>query len=183
MQNTNRELLGNAVAGDINAFRKIVQEHQLFVYRAAFRLLANEEDARDATQECFVRVWRNLHKFDMSKKFTTWLYKIIVNICYDDLRRAYKKQRTSLEAITYQIASDCNIEKETADSDLARKICTISKQLKPQQRMVFALRDLQDLDMQEISEILSISIGAVKSNLFYARKNIRKKMHEMGYLK
>ena len=113
VHNNNNSLLERAVDGDLDAFKTIVEEHQKFVYRAAFRLLAHEEDARDATQECFVRVWKNLHTFDRSKKLTTWLYKIIANLCFDDLRRAYKKRRTGLESKMYQIASDNDIEKET----------------------------------------------------------------------
>ncbi len=182
MSNENKAVLQKALSGDLDAFRDIVQTHQQFVYQAAFHLLANKEDARDATQECFVRVWKNLHAFDTTKKFTTWLYKIIVNLCYDDLRRAYKRRKVAFDGKEFSIAGDSDVEKETINSDLAQKIRLISKGLKPRQRIIFALRDLQELELQEIAGILNISVGAVKSNLFYARKNIRKKMHEMGYI-
>jgi len=174
--------ISKAINGDVEAFREIVERHQQFVYRAAFRLLANAEDARDATQECFIRVWKNLHTFDASKRFTTWLYKIIVNLCYDDLRRAYRKRKSSLEPNHLSLTGHDDIEEETINSDLAHKIRMVSKQLKPQQRMVFVLRDLEDLDLKEIAHILNISTGAVKSNLCYARRNIREKMQKLGYI-
>ena len=139
MHNNIETPLENAITGDIEAFEKIVKQHQQFVYRVAFRLLANKEDARDATQECFIRVWKNLHTFDQDKKLTTWLYRIIVNLCYDDLRYAYKKRKTALDSKVYSISSANDIEKETSDSDLAQKIRSISDQLKPQQRMVFVI--------------------------------------------
>lgn len=181
MCNKDGVLINKAVSGDLDAFQQIVQEHQTLVYRSAFRILADEEDARDATQECFIRVWKNLYTFDATKRFTTWLYKIIVNVCYDELRKAYRRRKRSLNDREFSLADQCDIETETMNAELAHKIHLVSEGLKPRQRMVFALRDLQGLDMHDIAEILGISVSAVKSNLFYARKNIREKMRKQGF--
>ncbi|MBN1480747.1 RNA polymerase sigma factor [candidate division KSB1 bacterium] len=185
MSQDSQQLIRNAQNGDLEAFRQLVESYQQFVYNVAFRFTASHEDARDVVQECFIRVWKNLHKFDARKKMTTWLYKIIINLCYDELRRAYKKyrcdsneQQTSFENL--QHAED--VDDMLTKADLAEKIKNLSGHLKPRQRTVFILRDLEDLDMEEIAKILKISISAVKSNLYYARQNIRKKCQQLGYI-
>lgn len=177
-----RSAILSAQAGDGDAFRYIVEQNQEFVFRAAFQILASEDDARDATQECFIRVWKNLPAFDVTKKLQTWLYKIVVNICYDELRRAYKKRKQTLDERIYNRPSDDDVESDTINAELARKIKNLANDLKPRQRMIFVLRDLQQLDMKEIAGILGISVSAVKSNLCYARKNIREKMQKLGFV-
>ncbi len=178
-------LVIQAQQGDLVAFQKLVEKHQHFVFTVAFRLLANAEDARDVAQETFVRVWKHLPAFDRHKSFTTWLYKIITNLCYDELRRAYRRRKCNpieKESSLSQLTIRASLEDHVSNSELAQKICQLANGLQPRQRMVFVLRDLQDLDMQEIAEILDSSVSAVKSNLYYARLNIRKKMQKMGYL-
>ena len=180
-----QQIVRRAQNGDHDAFRHIVQEHQQFVYNVAFRFLANQEDARDVVQECFIRLWKNLHKFDARKKLTTWLYKIITNLCYDDMRRAYNRYKCDpleKEVSFADLTNAEDAEKKLANADLAEKIRCLSAFLKPRQRAVFVLRDLEDLDMDEIAEILKISVSTVKSNLYYARQNIRQKCQELGYI-
>ena len=179
-----QQIIVNAQNGDLDAFRQLVETHQGFVYNVAFRFLADEEDARDAVQECFIRLWRNLYKFDARKKLSTWLYKIITNVCYDELRRAYNKYKCKpqdKDKLMLLLTEAQNEEDQVSNADLAVRIKCLSAQLKPRQRAVFVLRDLQDLNMDEIAQILNISVSAVKSNLYYARRNIRKKCIELGY--
>lgn len=186
MKDDIQRLIKDAQAGDESAFRRLVENYQLFVYNLAFRLLTNQEDAKDVVQECFVRVWKNLTKFNVKKKFTTWLYKIVINLCYDDLRRAYNKYKCDpieKEESLNLLVEKTSFEEKISNLDLAHKIKLISCHLKPQQRMVFVLRDLQDLKMDEIAHILKISVGTVKSNLYYARLNIRKKCEQMELIK
>lgn len=172
------EVIARARNGDMQAFRQLVDMHQQFAYRVAFRLLANHDDARDVVQESFIRVWKNLPRFDDRSKFTTWLYKIVVHLCYDDLRSAYKR---------YKCDADCRdrsweqlpIQEESGDADMIEHYRRLSAGLKPRQQVVFILRDLEELELGEIAAILKISVGAVKSNLYYARLNIRQKAKEM----
>jgi RNA polymerase sigma-70 factor (ECF subfamily) len=180
-----QHLVVRAQNGDLDAFRQLVEKHQQFVYNVAFRFLSNQEDARDVVQECFIRVWKSLPKFDAQKKLTTWIYKIVTNLCYDEMRRAFRKYKCDPQE--KQKTFDNMISTEDAEitlsnAELAEKIKCVSEQLKPRQRAVFILRDLEELNMREIAEILKISVSAVKSNLFYARLNIRKKCQELGYI-
>lgn len=180
-----QQLIHKAQSGDLDAFRQLVETHQQFAYNVAFRFLANQEDARDVVQECFIRLWKNLHKFDARKKLTTWLYKIITNLCYDDMRRAYNRYKcdpVEKESSFVNLTDQEDAVDNLSNADLADKIKCLSAQLKPRQRAVFVLRDVEDLEMDEIAEILKTPISTIKSNLYYARQNIRKKCQELGYI-
>ncbi len=185
MSHDSQQLVRNAQHGDHEAFRQLVEMHQQFAFNVAFRFLTNQEDARDVVQECFIRVWKNLHKFDARKKLTTWLYKIITNLCYDDMRRAYNKYKCDpldKDESFSKLTQDDDADERLSNADLADKIKCLSAHLKPRQRAVFVLRDVQDVEMDEIAEILNTSVSTVKSNLYYARQNIRKKCQELGYI-
>ena len=85
------ELVEKAVAGDMQAFRRLVERHQGFVYALCYRLVGTVGDAEDITQEAFIRLWRNLSRYRDDIKLTTWLYKIVTNLCLDFLKSAYNK--------------------------------------------------------------------------------------------
>lgn len=94
MPNLNqRELIESAIAGDHQAFRVIVEAFQGFVYSIAFRFTGNTDDAEDLTQEAFIRLWKNLNRFDPQREMKKWLGKIISNLCLDYLKSARKKRK------------------------------------------------------------------------------------------
>ena len=134
-------------------------------------------------QECFIRVWKHIHDFNGQAKFTTWMFRIISNLCLDRLKankRLHKVLDNNLDKYRFKIRDEnSNIEAEYMNKELAAKIENISHSLKPKQRIVFVLRDLQDLNINEIAEALGISTSAVKTNLFYARKNILKVLEKL----
>lgn len=171
------------VTGDLKAFEKLVQYYQSYVYKLAYRILWNEEDAKDIVQEAFIRVWKNISKYDSRIRFTTWLYKIVTNLCFDKLKSdKRRKKHMSTSALNDHIngVPDVNNpDKQLADNDLVGKIRIIAKHLTNKQRTVFTLRDLQDLEIREIADILQMSPGAVKSNLHLARKTIRDELEKL----
>jgi RNA polymerase sigma-70 factor (ECF subfamily) len=174
------ELIAEAKNGDVHAFRKIVNGYQSYAYAIAFRFLCDEDDAEDIVQECFIRIWNHLQNFDSRMKFTTWMYKIVVNLCYDKAKS--NKRRMSLFARLNDNSSQddyiesANIERELTDKETIALIKQIADGLSEKQRMIFLLRDLQDLTIQEVVDITGMSESAIKTNLFYARQNIRKKL-------
>ena len=155
-----------------------MEEFQLYAYALAFRTLADEEDAKDVVQETFIRLWNNLRRYDPSVKFTTWLYSIVINLCYDSLRsrRARRAADTTDASLLASIATEDNPERTLDNAELGALIGTLTEELPPKQRMVFVLRDLQGLSIREVCDILHLSEGSVKTNLVYARKHLRGKL-------
>lgn len=175
-------LIDGCLRHERSAFRQLVEEHQHYVFAIAFRILRNDEDARDVTQETFIRVWKKLHTYDNRMKFTTWLYTIATNLAYDQLKgHRRRKSRLSVIGLTELDGVVAPIEEETSivNRDLAEKISALAGELPPKQQKVFILRDLQDLSVDEVARVLSMSVNSVKTNLCYARRSIREKMHTM----
>jgi RNA polymerase sigma-70 factor (ECF subfamily) len=168
---TEPEIIKKAAADDRSAFRMLVEMHQRFVYAVAVRVLNNPLDAEDATQETFVRLWKNLNRYKVGIKLSTWLYRIVTNICLDMLKSAhYKRNRMTLD-----------IDKQTDEvfarstdeviqlHELTKAIEEAAAHLPPVQKIIFVLRDLQGLTPKEVSEILETSEEQIKSNLYHAR--------------
>jgi RNA polymerase sigma-70 factor (ECF subfamily) len=168
------EMIAKAGAGDMHAFRYLVEKHQGFVYALSYRFVRTTADAEDITQEAFIRLWKNLPRYRREIKLTTWLYKIAVNLCLDFLKSSYRKglKRTlDLEASAGSL-SDAPADQAILENELRSAMEIIAAQLSPKQKAVFILRDLEDRTMEEIGEILEMSQGQVKSNLYYARKKV-----------
>jgi len=178
-----QKLISLSKQNDLEAFRKLVEGHQLFVYSLAFRLLCNEDDARDAVQETFIRVWKYLQRFNSEMRFTTWLYKIATNICYDRIKAL--KRRNSYISFDFDNArllntpSQENIETALINQELAEVIRFFTNDLTPKQKLVFTLRDLEGLEVEEIITITGLSSAKIKSNLYCARQYMREKLENL----
>jgi RNA polymerase sigma-70 factor, ECF subfamily len=174
------QLIEDAQKGDVTAFEKIVRYHQSYAYAIAFRFFCNEDDAEDVVQESFIRIWNHLKDFDSRMKFTTWMYKIVVNLCYDKAKS--NKRRMSVFARLNDNSSkddyieSTNIERDLTNKETAALIKRIADGLSEKQRMIFLLRDIQDLTIEEVAVITGMSDSAIKTNLFFARQNIKKKL-------
>lgn len=170
------KLIREAQKGDLQAFEAVLKNYQYYAYTVAFRVLTNDNDAKDVVQECFIRIWKNLGSYNAKVKFTTWMYKIVVNLCYDKLRRR-KTEYERNEVLDEQfIGSNDNPEQLLSNKEQAEIIKHISDGLPEKQRMVFVLRDLEELTTDEVSQIMEISVESVKANLSIARKTIRTKL-------
>lgn len=171
------ELIDRSKQHDENAFRRLVEGHQNLVYALAFRLLCNEEEARDAVQETFIKVWLNLKSFDRNRKFSTWLYAIAANLCYDKLKSSHGFSRKIPLEKLHEVLSNEDVEKRMMDKELGVLIATLTEELTPKQKLVFTLSDLEDLETEEIIQITGMTTGQIKSNLFLARQALRKKLN------
>ena len=183
IQESNEFIITQVKSGDIQSFRKLVEKNQAYAFTVAFRILCNEEDAKDIVQECFIRVWKNIGIYNGQAKFTTWIFSIISHLCLDKLKANKRRNRVLINDLDKyrQRLKDNNssIEAEFDNKELAVKIENISGMLKPKQRIVFVLRDLQNLNIDEVAKITGISINAVKTNLVYARRNIRMALEKL----
>lgn len=169
---TDQEIVEKAMDGDRMAFRQLVERHQGFVYRVAYRFVRTSSDAQDITQETFVRLWKHLSRYRKEIRLTTWLYKIVSNLCLDLLKSTHAKHSRQALDVT-----DTDVEGAAADEPLLHEelrtaVEKISDTLSPKQKAVFILRDMEDRSVEEIAQILGMSAGQIKSNLYYARKRV-----------
>ena len=178
--NSARSLIEQAATGDSYSFRLLVNEFSGYAYNLACKTLFDKDEAKDVVQESFIRVWKHLKNYKPEIKFTTWLYTIVVNLCYDKIKADKRKARMfesfGDDKTDMMEMKSLSMEDVISNNDMLRIIELLSRELSKKQRMVFVLRDLQNLSVEETSQILNISSGAVKTNLFNARKFIAGKL-------
>jgi len=178
------DLLLRSRGGDMDAFRQLVEHYQGYASALAIRLLRDSDEADEAVQDAFIRVWKHLPDYDPGSKFTTWLYTIVTNLCYDQLRARKRSRRVFVSAGEEVLASVPSTAREPGtimeEKGLVREIEQLTDELPPQQRIVFVLRDLQDLEISEVAEITGLQRGAVRTNLFLARRKIRERLEMMN---
>ncbi len=182
-------LIRAAQRGDQDAFEQLVRTYDQSVLRLAMNLLRSPEDARDVYQEAFLRVYRNLHTFRFDCSFHTWLYRIVTNICLDQLRRRKVRKEESAVVETAEgpvdrmdgfeeEGADANPERSMWNSELRSKIDGALEDLTPRERMVFELRHYQGLRLRNIGEMLGTSEEAAKNCLFRATQKMRSVLGE-----
>ncbi|MCX6244295.1 MAG: RNA polymerase sigma factor [Bacteroidetes bacterium] len=164
--------------GDRTAFRKFVTMYQQPAYRLAFRILGNEEEARDAVQESFIKIWQKIGSFDSSREFIPWMYRIIVNTSTDRLRVIHRHTMIPIDLVSQKLeAIQKNDATTTADNhDLAILIKGLAEMLPEKQKLVFILRDIEGMASVEVEAITELTETSVKSNLYHARKRVRERL-------
>jgi RNA polymerase sigma-70 factor, ECF subfamily len=175
------ELFHRSRNGDTEAFREIVESHQSYAFAVAFRFVGNQADAEDIVQESFINVWKHLSDYDPGKKFTTWLYRIVANRCLDSIKsRGRRKEGISTDSERFDRGQPLeDTDRINDDRERIGMVEALVRELPEKQRLVFILRDLQDLNLRETSQILTMSTASVKSNLFYARKFLRERIEQL----
>ena len=168
---TDRQVIERAMAGDRLAFRRLVEEHQAFAVSVSFRFVGNTSEAEDITQEAFIRLWKHLPKYRFEIKLSTWLYKIVSNLCLDYLKSRHGRQRRQWSTIDdyEKVPAPFSTDASLLEEEFKTNVLRMTETLTPKQKAVFVLRDLEELPMKEIGEILSMSANSVKSNLYHAR--------------
>ncbi len=177
-------LIRAAQRGDQDAFEQLVRVYDQSVLRLAMNLLRSPEDARDVYQEAFLRVYRNLHAFRFDCSFHTWLYRIVTNICLDQLRKrkVRKEEASVVETSDGPVDRMDLFEEEHAAADpervtwnrqLGSRIESALSGLTPRERMVFELRHYQGLCLRAIGDILGTTEEAAKNCLFRATQKMR----------
>ncbi len=182
-------LIKAAQAGDQDAFGQLVRAYDQSVLRLAMNLLRSPEDAQDIYQEAFLRVYRNLNNFRFDCSFHTWLYRIVTNLCLDQLRkRKVRKEEptviTTAEGVLdradtlAEARADGDPQRSLYSGQLRRKIKDVLSGLTPRERMVFEMRHYQGLRLRNIGEILGTSEEAAKNCLFRANQKMRAALGE-----
>ncbi len=177
--NDDRLLATRAARGDSQAFAELVHRHQQAIFNVAYRLLGNVQDAEDAVQETFLRVYRFFGRFDVNRPFAPWVKRIAVNVCLN--RMTNRPAPRSLDADDAPPAPDPSPgpEVHTIQRDLGRRVWDEILALPPRYRAVIELRHFQGLSYAEIAEALNLPLNTVKSDLFRARKLLATRLRDL----
>ena len=171
-----RALIDRVLAGETEQFEVLVKAHEKAVYNLALRMLGNEQDALDASQEAFFRAYRALDRFRGGSKFSVWLYRVTGNICLDMLRKAGRRRESSLsdeEAGELDLPDErFDPQRELEKRELQRAVRRNLAKLGPDFRQALVLRDINGLSYEEIGHVLDLEPGTVKSRIFRARRKL-----------
>lgn len=163
-KNVCHEDIKQCQAGDLSAFKKIYENYEQPLLRIALRMLGQVQDAEDAVQTTFIKLYHGIKNYKFSAKFSTYLYRILLNVCYDMLGKRKRMNLLDLENVnpSYLPNNDLSIQLEAAILKLPEKM-----------RICFVLFAVEEIKQTEIAEILKMSVGGVKSNIFHAKTKLR----------
>lgn len=176
--------------GDINSFELLIADYQVYAYNVAYRMIGNEEDAKDITQEALIKVYKSIHKFKGTSSFSTWLYRIVMNTCKDELKKRKevmisldKEIETSEGRMTVEIGDERHNPAEVMErKEISHVVQEAIGELPDANRMVIVLRDIQGLSYEEISEVVKEPIGTVKSRISRGRSMLKKILVDKKHL-
>lgn len=174
--------------GDRRAFAELVELYKDKIFHLAYRMLGNKQEAEDIVQETFMRLYSNLHRYDETQKFSTWIFRIGTNLCIDQLRK--RKLTYSLDAevtdgegndyYAMMPSDEDTPEKQVIVSETQRHIRKIIDNMPDKYKSIIVLRYLHDLSLQEISDVLDLPITTIKTRLHRGREYLRKKLETSG---
>jgi RNA polymerase sigma-70 factor (ECF subfamily) len=178
-------LVKKSQSGDVESFELLISSYDKRAYNIAYRVMGNEEDAKDMAQEALLRVFRSIKDFKGQSAFATWLYRIVTNVCLDELRRRKNEKYVSIDSTIQTDSSEMHMElcsdKETPESAYERVeqrelIENAIRELNEDYRSAIVLRDIQGFSYEEISNMLDCSLGTVKSRINRGRTMLRDKL-------
>ena len=169
------KLIEECRGGNLNNFRKLLELTSPFAFSVAFRILGDEDQAKDVVQETLIIIWQKIKKINSTEGYNKWIYRIVVNKCYDQLRKSKRKPEFVPDEMAWTLLADSiadGASSELENNEMALIINLLASKLSPKQKTVFVLSDIQQLSSDEISEITGMSKSGIKANLHYARKSI-----------
>jgi len=183
------QVIEDVLAGNTDAYEKLVITHQSNVYNLALKMTGNVADAEDVTQEAFFKAFRLLRSFRGDSRFSVWLYRLTNNLCIDFLRKKKRTQTVSLSNVDDEgdeYSFDVADERETPESSAMRKelseaINNSINELDDLQREIIIMREVTNMSYTEIASTLNISEGTVKSRLSRARKALADILHNKSF--
>ena len=175
-----QKLIDAAIAGDSSAFERLIEPLEGRIYAVALRMCGNREDAQDCMQESMIRIYRALSSFKGQSSFSTWIYRITMNTCLDELRRRKARRSTSLDTLLDSGWSPTDEtdtpERHAIQSEQRRTLERAIAELPEDMRAAVVLRDVQGLAYDEIASALNVNVGTVKSRISRGRERLREKL-------
>jgi RNA polymerase sigma-70 factor (ECF subfamily) len=178
MPDPEQTLIRQAQKGDQQAFAMLVDEHQHYVYHLALRVLKDENEALDLTQETFVRAWTALPNFRGQSRFRTWLYRITTNLCYNRLPTLRRSLNDLGENILEEIPETNfdNPAREFEAGEIRMYLHQAIDNLEANYKLLITLRYQNELSYEEIASTLNLPLGTVKTGIFRAKEQLRKSL-------
>ena len=173
-------LVRAAQRGDMAAFEELVARHRDKIYARAYSMMRNEEEAIDLSQEAWVKGWQRLRQFQGESSFATWMTRIVINLCLDQLRKQKRQRAESIEEIDEEsggverqmpvvtVNPTAGLERQ----ELRQRIDQALNQLSYEHRTVLVLHQFEEMEYKQIARTMGCSIGTVMSRLFYARRKL-----------
>ncbi len=173
-------LVKAAQKGDMPAFEELVARHRDKIYARAYSMMRNEEEAVDLSQEAWVKSWQRLVQFQGDSSFATWMTRIVINLCLDQIRKNKRQRAESIEQLDEELGGverqmpvvETNPTEGLERGELRTRIDEALGKLSHEHRTVLVLHEFEDLEYKEIAKRMKCSIGTVMSRLFYARRKM-----------
>jgi RNA polymerase sigma-70 factor (ECF subfamily) len=182
-----REVVEAVLGGDAAAYRFLVERYQSRVYAMVCGMVRDREEARDLTQEAFVKAFNNLDRFRLESSFYTWMYRIAMNVAIDHLRKHNKRRTSEFNEDVAARDNDGVLDPGHTSMDprkilerkrLHKKIHDALETLSPDHRQIILLREVEGMAYKEIADTLEIAEGTVMSRLFYARRKLQQALKD-----
>jgi RNA polymerase sigma-70 factor (ECF subfamily) len=180
-------LVREAQRGEMGAFEELVARHRDKIYARAYSMMRSEDDAIDLSQEAWVKGWQRLGQFHGESSFATWMTRIVINLCLDQLRKQKRHREESIEEMDEETGGverqmpvitanpTAGLERE----ELRKRIDQALGQLSKEHRTVLVLHEFQEMEYKEIAKTMGCSIGTVMSRLFYARRKMASLLNDL----
>jgi len=175
---TDVALVYRAREGDYEAFEQLFERHRALVYRFAYQMSSRRDDAEDIVQEAFVRAYQNLHRYRDEAKFTTWLLRIVTNLCTDQARMSQRRtaleQQEAMGALDWMTIGDIEDPVQNLEADRRKQALRKALNALPvHHRSVIILRDIEEREYPDIASILGCTVGGAKLRVLRARRALR----------
>jgi RNA polymerase sigma-70 factor (ECF subfamily) len=184
---TDDALVQAARAGDMVAFEELVARHRDKIYARAYTMMRNEDEAVDLSQEAWVKGWQRLEQFQGESSFTTWMTRIVINLCLDQLRKRKRQRAESIEALDEESGGverqmpvvAVNPTEGMERAELRVRIDAALGKLSEAHRTVLVLHEFEHMEYKNIAKAMECSIGTVMSRLFYARRKMASLLQDL----
>jgi RNA polymerase sigma-70 factor, ECF subfamily len=183
------DLVKRCQAGDTEAFDELVARYRTRVFSMIYNMVHNEQDAWDLAQDSFVKAWKSIKRFRGRSSFYTWLYRVVMNVTIDWVRKKQVKpaaefndatQLKEIDPASKTVPKADALPYETMErSEIRERIDQAVAQLTPEHRAVILMKEIEEMQYHEIAEALGCSIGTVMSRLFYARKKLQNLLRDV----
>ena len=188
MEASDRAAVARSCAGDTEAFRVLVERYSRKVFRLAYRMTQNEQDAEDVVQETFLRAYRRLKQFESRSSFGTWIFRIAANAAMDLTRKRGRHEQAAqpmqeteegVDPLASTPATDPTPDRILLSGELKYKVESVLASFSPQVRTAFVLRHYEGMSIEEISEVLGLKVSATKNSIFRAVQRLRKELEPL----